>query len=336
MASTYSTNLQTQLPATGDQSGQWGTTTNVNLGTLLEQAISSYCTQAFSNADITLAIANGADAPGGASNNPGVIYTAGTTLSPVSARNMYIECTGTINSTQNLIVPTNKKLYLVYNHTTGGALTVTTNASDPTAGISIPSGAKAFLVCNGTAIVPAINSITTGTGSTAWTLTLPSTVGTASYVLASNGDGTTSWVAQTGGGGGGSLVVGTSSVTGGTSGYILYNNAGVLGNLSVIGTGSVELATQTYTTLNSTAVASAYNRYHLNSSGGAFTVTLPSAANAGDWIQFIDVAQSCGTNNVTLGNNGLKIMNNSASMAININSAAFYLVYDTTYGWVVS
>ena len=39
MPSTFSPNLKIELIATGEQSGTWGTTTNSNLGTLLEQAI---------------------------------------------------------------------------------------------------------------------------------------------------------------------------------------------------------------------------------------------------------------------------------------------------------
>jgi len=39
------------------------------------------------------------------------------------------------------------------------------------------------------------------------------------------------------------LTVGTTSITSGTSGYILYNNAGVLGNLATTGSGSVVQAT---------------------------------------------------------------------------------------------
>lgn len=38
MASTYS-NLKIELIGTGEQSGTWGTTTNTNLGTALEEAI---------------------------------------------------------------------------------------------------------------------------------------------------------------------------------------------------------------------------------------------------------------------------------------------------------
>jgi len=88
MASTYSTNLALELIATGEQSGTWGVTTNTNLGTLLEQAISGYVTQAItdgSGANTTITIPNGAT---------GV------------ARNMFIEMTGALTfSTTSLIVP---------------------------------------------------------------------------------------------------------------------------------------------------------------------------------------------------------------------------------------
>ena len=44
MSSTYSTNLALELIGAGDQAGNWGSTTNTNLGTLIEQAISGYTT----------------------------------------------------------------------------------------------------------------------------------------------------------------------------------------------------------------------------------------------------------------------------------------------------
>ena len=103
MASTYSTNLAIELIGTGDQAGSWGNTTNTNLGTLIEQAISGYVTQAVSTGtDTTITIPNGAT---------GV------------ARNMYIELTGTGGASTNLIVPANKKLYFIFNNSTG-AVTV--------------------------------------------------------------------------------------------------------------------------------------------------------------------------------------------------------------------
>ncbi len=39
MPSTYSPDLRIELIANGEQSGTWGTTTNTNLGTLIEDAI---------------------------------------------------------------------------------------------------------------------------------------------------------------------------------------------------------------------------------------------------------------------------------------------------------
>ena len=61
-----------------------------------------------------------------------------------------------------------------------------------------------------------------------------------------NSSGTVKLLASTAGS---NLTVGTTSVTSGTSGYILYNNAGTLGNLATTGSGSVVLATSpTFTT----------------------------------------------------------------------------------------
>ena len=57
MASTYS-NLKIELIGTGDQSGTWGVTTNTNLGTAIEEAITGSADVAFSSADVTLTLTN--------------------------------------------------------------------------------------------------------------------------------------------------------------------------------------------------------------------------------------------------------------------------------------
>lgn len=142
MPSTYSTNLALELMQTGENAGTWGDITNTNLGTLLEQAVSGYVTQAITDgADTTITIPNGAT---------GV------------ARNMYLELTGTLTAARNLIVPNNKKLYFVFNNTTGGsgfAVTVKTSAGT---GISVPNGSKLILVSNGTNV---LNATSYGTSS---------------------------------------------------------------------------------------------------------------------------------------------------------------------------
>lgn len=142
MPSTYSTNLAIELIGTGDQVGSWGSTTNTNLGTLVEQAISGYVTQAVATGtDTTITIPNGAS---------GV------------ARNMYIELTGTGGASTNLLVPANKKLYFIYNNSTGA---VTVKVSGQT-GVSVPAGAKALLVSNGTDVVIATNYMVSPTFTT--------------------------------------------------------------------------------------------------------------------------------------------------------------------------
>ena len=133
MASTYSTNLAFELPGTGDQAGTWGITNNTNIGTLIEQAISGYVTQAVSTGtDTTITIPNGSS---------GV------------ARNMTIELTGTGGTNTNLIVPANRKLYFIFNNTSSGQVTVKVSGQT---GVSVPNGQKMVLVCNGTDVVTAV------------------------------------------------------------------------------------------------------------------------------------------------------------------------------------
>jgi len=134
----------------GDQAGNWGSTTNTNLGTLIEQAISGYVTQAVATGtDTTITIPNGAT---------GV------------ARNMFLELTGTGGASTNLIVPANKKLYFIYNNTSSGQVTVKVSGQT---GVSVPAAAKILLVSNGTDIVNATNymaTLTAGSASVTGTL----------------------------------------------------------------------------------------------------------------------------------------------------------------------
>lgn len=129
--STYSTNLGIELIGTGEQAGTWGTTTNTNLGTLIEQAISGYTTYACTGGTDTITIPDGA---------------TGT------ARNMFLELTGTGGGT--LVVPAKRKLYFIYNNTASGAVTVKVSGQT---GVSVPNGKKMVLVCNGTDVVLATN-----------------------------------------------------------------------------------------------------------------------------------------------------------------------------------
>jgi hypothetical protein len=166
MSSTYSPNLKIELMGNGDQAGNWGSTTNTNLGTLLEQAISGYVTQAVSTGtDTIITIPDGAT---------GV------------ARNMFIELTGSGGASTNLIVPVNKKLYFIYNNASGA---VTVKVSGQT-GVSVPVGAKVSLVSNGTDIVTATNYMVSATLPSA-TLSSPTMTGTPVAPTAAVGTNTT-------------------------------------------------------------------------------------------------------------------------------------------------
>jgi microcystin-dependent protein len=128
MASTYSPNLRLELITTGEQQGTWGSTTNKNLGTLLEEAIGGY---------VSVGVTDGAD----------------TTLTSIDgsadqSRNMVINLTGALTATRNVICPAIEKLYVVKNATTGG-FAVTFKVSGQT-GVSIPNGSTYFLYVDGT------------------------------------------------------------------------------------------------------------------------------------------------------------------------------------------
>lgn len=177
MASTYSNNLGIELIGSGEQSGTWGTTTNNNLGTLLEQSICGYGAAAVTTGNTTtMTMPNGAS---------GV------------ARNMVISVTGTGGASTFLEVPASKtKLYIIFNGATG-AITVKPTGNS---GISVPASTKAVLYCNGTDIVDAVNYFSSLTLGAA----LPVASGgtglatlTANNVILGNGTSAPQFVAPT-------------------------------------------------------------------------------------------------------------------------------------------
>jgi len=142
MASTYS-DLKFELIGTGEQSGTWGTTTNTNLGTAIEEAITGSADVTFSSGDVTLTLTN--------------------TNASQTARNLRLNCTGTTGGARNLVVPSIEKFYLVNN---GCADAITVKNSTGT-GIAVPAG-KAMLVFNdGTNVVDAITHLSSLTLATA-------------------------------------------------------------------------------------------------------------------------------------------------------------------------
>jgi len=141
MASTYS-DLKFELIATGEQSGTWGTTTNTNLGTAIEEAITGSADVTFSSGTVTLTLTD----------------TNGTQ----TARNLRLNLTGTSGGAQDLVVPAIEKQYIVNN---GCADAITVKVSGQT-GVAVPAGKTMILFNNGTDVVDAVthlSSLTLGT-----------------------------------------------------------------------------------------------------------------------------------------------------------------------------
>ena len=228
MSSTYSTNLAIELMGAGEQAGNWGSTTNTNLGTLIEQAISGVETQAMADADQTITIPSGAT---------GV------------ARNMFIECTGALTAARNLIVPTNKKLYFISNATTGG-FAITVKVSGQT-GVSVPAAAKIVLVMNsaGTDIVVATNymaALTLGTPlavAQGGTGTTTASTGTGGIVLAVSPTLTGTPLAPT-------AAPGTNTTQIATTAFVTAST-GTLGTMSTQNANNVAITGGTITGLSS-------------------------------------------------------------------------------------
>lgn len=137
MASTYS-DLKIELIATGEQSGSWGTTTNTNLGTAIQEAITGRANAVFSSdADLTLTYTD----------------TNGTQV----FRNLILNVTSgvSLTTTRNLIVPTIDKLYIVENNTTGSQSIVVKTSGGT--GVTVPNGATAIVYANSTNVVNAVS-----------------------------------------------------------------------------------------------------------------------------------------------------------------------------------
>jgi hypothetical protein len=98
--------------------------------------------------------------------------------------------------------------------------------------------------------------------------------------------------------------------------------------------GSVDWQTSIKTT-GFTAVSG--EGYFCNTTGGAFTVTLPASPSAGDIVSISDYAQTFDTNNLTIGRNGSNIAGSALDSTISTEGIAVTLVYaDATKGWIVT
>ena len=106
--------------------------------------------------------------------------------------------------------------------------------------------------------------------------------------------------------------------------------------LSTDGTNWFEIQTQgsDWLTKTGTYTAFAGDKIFANTTGGAFTITLPASPTIGDEVRFVDLANHFDTNNLTVGRNSEKIDGATSDLTVATEGAAFALVYSgSTYGW---
>jgi hypothetical protein len=113
MASTFSPLLKIELIGVGDQNNTWGTTTNTNLGTLIEQAIAGTTTIDVTSGDVTLTNFNGTSD---------------------QARCAAIKVVGTPGTARSIIAPARSHIYVVSN----GSDSVVTIKTSTSTGIAVP------------------------------------------------------------------------------------------------------------------------------------------------------------------------------------------------------
>jgi hypothetical protein len=131
--STYSPSLRIELITTGAQAGTWGTTTNNNLGTLIESAIAGYVAVSVTSANQAFTALDGA---------------------ADQSRNQTIQLTTTTTAAFAVYAPPVEKTYVIYNASSYAATifnsTVIGNTTAAGAGVVIPAGKTMTVWSNGT------------------------------------------------------------------------------------------------------------------------------------------------------------------------------------------
>jgi hypothetical protein len=140
MASTYSS-LKIELIGTGDQAGTWGTTTNVNLGTALEEAITGSANVTFASSNVALALID--------------------TNATQTARNLELNLVGTITNIQTLFVPPIEKQYIIVNNLSNSVVISNgSNASPTGTTVTVPTGRSMVVFNDSINIAETTNYIT--------------------------------------------------------------------------------------------------------------------------------------------------------------------------------
>ena len=341
MASTY-TPLGVELMATGENAGTWGTKTNTNLN-IIEQISGGYKVQTL-------------NAAGAGANTTELLKTDGGTGSTVATRVIVLgaESPQTISGNKIVTFPVlTENFYLIKNSTSGSYTVQVKAATGSGATVTWATGDKDWKLVyfDGVSTNTGVYDVGFGAGTTPGGSTTQVQFNSSGTFA---GDANFVWNASTG------LNIGTSKElrlqdnTGGeyigmkakdgTTSYTLTFPAATgsadqvlttngSGQLSFVdntgGTSWQAIKTTTYT-------ASAGEGVFANTSGGAWTLTLPASPSIGDEVSVVDYAGTFDTNNLTIGRNSKNIQGSAADLTVATERAGFTLVFsDNTQGWLL-
>ena len=342
MASTY-TPLGVELMATGENAGTWGTKTNTNLN-ILEQIAGGYVVQTL-------------NAGGAGANTTTLSVSDGSTGATLATRTIILgaESPQTISGAKIVTIPLDVENFYFIKNSTSGSYTVqlkyASGSGDSVTWATTDKGWKIIYATANDGTNPDIAEITVG-GLPGGSDTQIQFNDSGSF----GGDANLVWNSSTG------LNIGTSKelrlqddsgseyvgmkASNGTTDYTLTWPAGVAGGNGYVlksTTGGVlswaELeaggtAWQAVKTTGFTAVAG--QGYFCNTTGGAFTMTLPSSPSIGDEVSFIDYAGTFDSDNLTIGRNSEKINGAASDLTVATERAANTLVFtDSTQGWLL-
>jgi hypothetical protein len=270
MSSTFS-NLKFELITTGEQSGTWGSTTNNNIGTAIEQALVGMAT--LTSADFTSNVAT---------------LTLTNTNSAQNARALcLVVSASSLSAAGTINVPAIQKPYIIINN---DSFAVTVKVSGLT-GVSVPAGKRTVVYNNGTDVGNQIDYLAG--------LTLGSAL-----PVASGGTGQTSYTD-------GQLLIGNSTgntltkatLTAGT-GVTITNSAGGITIASTGGTGSVTSVAGTGTVNGITLTGTVTSSGSLTLGGTLSNVSLTTQVNGTLAVANggTGVTTSTGSGNLVLSN----------------------------------
>jgi len=144
--STFTSRIRLEKQADGANPNSWGLILNQNVIDLVDDAIAAYTTVTVSAADVTLTTENGASD---------------------QARSAFIELTGTLTSSHDIILPAQSKSYFIRNKSvptpSSNTITIKTLAGS---GATVATSANGFFICDGVS-VHQTNAVGLGLGTAA-------------------------------------------------------------------------------------------------------------------------------------------------------------------------